>query len=58
MSKKERENELIEKSVERFRKLSDKSLLYLYNDFKSPDCRIEIKKAYNVVLRERGLKHD
>jgi len=55
MARKEKENEMVEKLAEKFRQLSDDKLI-LNHSMISPNCRIEIKKAYKIVLIERGLK--
>ena len=55
MSKKQNELKKVEELVQYYRKRSDQDLLGLYSII-SRNARKEIKQAYNIVLRERGLK--
>jgi hypothetical protein len=56
MKKKERENTEAERIAERYRELSDQQLLYLHSEVMSPNADTKYKKAYNIVLKEKGLK--
>jgi|GEM_PF-6950043 len=56
MNKKEKENAEIERLAGIYRTKSDEQLLYLHEDVMSPHADKNYKKAYNTVLKERGLK--
>jgi hypothetical protein len=53
MNKKQREFEDVQKAVERYRKLSTEKILQRLN---TGFITQEGRKAYNVVLKERGVK--
>jgi hypothetical protein len=52
-NKKQTDNNKIQEMAERLRKCSDEKLIYLYTTVCSTN---EGKQAYNIVLKERGLK--
>ena len=55
MSKKENELKMVADLADYYRKLSDKALLRISNEY-GMHRDIKYRKALNIVLKERGLK--